>query len=447
MTIGRESIKRTILLTGPNGFLGTQIALRIVKQTQHNIIALVRGATDEAANQKLSRTWWDWPELIQALGTRVEILKGDITLSDLGLGDRYSEAVKKTTHIIHTAADMRLAGPMEELRKTNVTGTANMIRFAKEVQKDHGLTRYSHVSTAYVAGARKGEVPEDSLTDEFGFSSPYELSKYEGEKLVSQERSQLPISVFRPGMVVGDSRTGQIRNFNTLYFPLRLFFKGQMRIFPLRSSLRVNLITVDYVADAVFKLTFEPKAEGLNFHLTAPYESLPTAKELVMFARRWAKENLGVKLPKPLFIPAPTGATKGRYRTQKVIQKKRKGFLDALIILAPYFNEKRKFRRDNVDRFLGPYDLKWQKMLPNILNYAAYRGFLHRSERTVHEQILFRLKGKSMPLKYHDVYEGNIVTSTQMQVRKEIIRAAWALHSMGAKKGDRIAIVGLNSTR
>ncbi len=418
-----------------------------MKQTQYKIIALARGENDDAAFQKLSRAWWDWPELINALGKRVEVLKGDISLPDLGLGSKYYEVVKKATHIIHTAADMRLAGPIDELRKTNVTGTANIIRFAKAVQKDHGLTRYSHVSTVYVAGARKGEVSEGSLTDEYGFSSPYELSKYEGEKLVQAAKSELPISVFRPGMVVGDSKTGQIKTFNTLYFPLRLFFKGQMRIFPLRSSLRVNLIPVDYVADAVFKLTFEPKAKGLNFHLTAPYETLPTAKELVMFSRKWAKENLGVKLPKPLFIPAPTGATRGRYKTQKVVQKKRKGFLEALIILAPYFNERRKFARNNVDRFLGHYDLKWQKILPHILEYATYMGFLHRSERTVHEQILFRLKGKSMPVSYHDVYEGRIVKKTAGQMRKDILKASWALKFLGIEKGDRVALVGHNSTR
>ncbi|UCE39658.1 MAG: AMP-binding protein [Thermoplasmata archaeon] len=438
----------TILLTGANGFLGTQIALRIIKETDHKIIALVRAKNEKAAVQRLKRTWWDWPELIRAIENRIEIFKGDISETNIGLDQtKYDYLVKRTTHIIHTAADMRLGGPIDELRKVNVQGTANIIKFAKAIHMDHGLTRYSHVSTAYVAGARKGDVPEDSLTGEYGFSSPYELSKYEGEVLVQKAKSQLPISVFRPGMVVGDSKTGQIKTFNTLYFPLRLYFKGQLRILPVRSSLRVNLIPVDYVADAVVKLTFEPKAKGLNFHLTAPYKSLPTAKELVLFSRDWAKKNLGVKLKKPLFIPAPTGATKGRYRTQKVVQKHKRGFLDALIILAPYFNERRRFKRDNVNRFLGTYELKWKEVMENLLGYAAYMGFLHRSDRTVHEQILFRLSSKSMPVTYHDVFDGQIVTRTGSQLRSDIISAAWALKSIGVKPGDRVAIVGHNSTR
>jgi long-chain acyl-CoA synthetase len=445
---GHSSMGNTVLLTGANGFLGTQIALRLLKDPENNIVALVRAENDEKAAQRLKRAWWDWPELSGAIDSRVEVLKGDLTLASLGFTrQKYYELEKRLTHIIHTAADMRLGGPIEELRKINVKGVANLLRFARDCKKHNGLTRFSHVSTAYVAGARTGEVPEDSLSDEFGFSSPYELSKFEGEKLVQEAKKNLPISVFRPGMVVGDSKTGEIKNFNTLYFPLKLFFKGQMRIFPVKPSLKVNLIPVDYVADCVVKLTFDPKAEGLNFHLTAPYESLPTAKELVGFSRDWAQKNLDVKLKKPLFIPAPTGATKGRYRTQKVVQKKKKGFLDALIILAPYFNERRRFKRDNVNRLMGKYELKWKEVLGNLLEYATYMGFLHRSERTVHEQILFRLKGKSMPVTYHDVYDGKIVKKTASQMRKEVIKAAWALKSMGIKKGDRVALVGHNSTR
>jgi long-chain acyl-CoA synthetase len=248
-------------------------------------------------------------------------------------------------------------------------------------------------------------------------------------------------------MVVGDSKTGQIKTFNTVYFPLRLYFKGQMRIFPVKPSLKVNLIPVDYVAGAVVKLTFEPKARGLNFHLTAPYEALPTAKEFIGFSRTWANENLGVKLPRPIFLPMPTGATRGRYRTQKVIQPSRKGFLSALITLAPYFNERRKFQRDNVDRLLGSYDFKWREIVPPLLEFSAYLGFLHRADRTVHEQIFFRLKGRSMPVQYHDVYEGKTVSRNTAQIRKDIIAAAGALRSMGIKKGDRVALVGLNSTR
>ena len=83
-----------------------------------------------------------------------------------------------------------------------------------------------------MAGGRSGAVAEADLTGEYGFSCTYELSKYEGECLVQAAKSELPISVFRPGMIVGASDTGEIRTFNTFYFPLRLYLTGKLPVIP-----------------------------------------------------------------------------------------------------------------------------------------------------------------------------------------------------------------------
>ena len=128
--------------------------------------------------------------------------------------------------------------------------------------------------------------------------SNYERSKFEGE--VEVKKSNLPVSVFRPGMVVGDSRTGYVKTFNTVYTILRLYLNGKMRIVPVSPSLKINLVPVDYVADAVSDLTFDTNAEGQNFHLTAPRESLPSVGELVDFINTWAQDNIDLKLPKSM---------------------------------------------------------------------------------------------------------------------------------------------------
>jgi long-chain acyl-CoA synthetase len=382
------------------------------------------------------------------VGHRVQALAADISAERFALTEEeYGQLVGTLTHIIHSAADMRLDAPMEELRRPNVGGVRNILDLARAVHADHGLTRLGHVSTAYVAGSRKGKVPEEDLKGDWGFSSRYEVSKFEGEQLVKEAKKELPISVFRPGLVVGDSRTGAIKTFNTIYYPLKLYLTGRMRWFPARASLKVNMIPVDYVAEAITRLTLDERAEGLNFHLTAPWEDLPSAKELLTFVRRWAREEHRLRLPKATFIPITTGLTKGRYKAQQAITRERTGMFEALRTLAPYFSERRRFQRDNVDRLLGPYKLAWRSILPSIMAYAVDLGFLHRSDRTVHEQILFRMKGRTYPVRYYDVYKGKVHPRDSKEVRSEMLAVAEAMRKMGMGPGDRVAIVGLNSSR
>ncbi len=437
-----------VLLTGAMGFLGTQIARRLIQKADCTIIALVRAEDHEGARRRLSRAWWDWRELSDAIGTRVLVDRGDVTAPRLGLDPpTYDALVHTVTHIVHSAADLRVNAPIQELRRTNVQGTANLLEFARAVQRDHGLARFSHVSTAYVCGARRGDVPEEALSDEFGFSCAYELSKYEGERLVQAAKAELPISVLRPGMIVGDSRTGEIKTFNTFYFPLKLYLTGVTHILPANPNLRVNIVPIDYVADAVVRLTFDAPAEGLNFHLTAPYEALPTARELAEFVREWAKERLHLNLPKPLLIPLPEFATRGRYNPLRPSRHDPGGMLGSLLTLAPYFNERVRFQRGNVDWLLGPYEVKWREIMSPILDYAIYSDFMHRSERTVHEQILYRLGSTRRGVTYHDIIEGQVITHSAAEVRRDMLAAVSALRALGIQRGDRVALVGLNSTR
>jgi long-chain acyl-CoA synthetase len=434
-----------VLLTGATGFLGAQVARRLLTCTDFAVHALVRTQDPAQAAFRLSRTWWDWPELAQAIGSRVQVLAGDVAQPRLGLDhDTYAGLVRGLTHIIHTAADLRVNAPIAELRQTNLHGAEHVLDLAQAAQADHGLARFSHVSTAYVAGGRGGPVPEDALTDQYGFSCAYELSKYEGERRVQAARDHLPISVFRPGMIVGDSRTGEIKTFNTFYFPLRLYLSGRLPLVPGSRTQPVNLVPVDYVADAIVQLTLEPAAEGLNFHLTAPHSALPRAAELVEFVRHWAREQLGLKLPRPVFVPLPL--PRGRYDPERP-SRGEEGLLAALLTLLPYFNEHLKFQRDNVDRLLGPYTLDWREFLPRLLAYAVEAGFMHRSERTVHEQVLYRLASRNRSITYHDIRGERIVTRSGQAVRQDILLAMAALRHLGVGPGDRVALAGTNSTR
>ncbi len=437
---------KTVLLTGANGFIATHIARNLLADEDVVVLALVRANGEASVKAKLAREWWDYPELINSLGTRVRAIQGDVCQPNFGLKpEEYKKMVEETTHIIHTAADWRLL-PLDELRKTNVGGTANVLAFAKEANKHHRLERFSHISTAYVAGGATGTIPEDQLTDEYGFFTDYERSKYEGEQLVQAAKKELSISVFRPSMVVGDSKTGAIKTFNTFYFPLRLYLTGRMRLMPVSRSLRINVVPVDYVAKAVAKLTFEPHAEGKIFHVVAPYESLPKLGELMEYVQKWAKTQLSCKLPNPICLPMSASSMKTALKLRRALTGNRR-VSDALISLSPYFSEKRTFDRSNLDNLLGPYDFKWQDIMPKLLDYAVYNSFFHRSDRTVHEQVLFRLESKSHPVTYYDIVEGKMVKKIAQEMHQDILAATSALKSYGIAAGDRVALTGLNSNR
>ncbi|HEX3014600.1 MAG TPA: SDR family oxidoreductase, partial [Methanobacterium sp.] len=439
-------MNKVVLLTGANGFLGTQVALRLLRSYNYKIIALVRGKDKQHAVNRLYRAWWGFSELLDEIGNRIHVLNGDITKTELGIEKQeYNNLIQIVTHVIHTAADWKLKSSLEELQKINVQGTENMLKLAQLVHEDHGLERFSHVSTAYVAGGKTGVVPEDSLTSEYGFLSNYEKTKFKSE--VHVRESEFDVSIFRPSMIVGESSTGYIKTFNTVYVPLRLYLSGKLKIIPVSRSMKINLVPVDYVADAVVKLTFDQRAVNKTFHLTAPAESLPTLEELMEFVKEWSNDNIGVKLSNPIYMPLSISVLQKFASYGHLFGKGTAKLLETVNTLSPYFNENREYMRDNAEELMGHYRYKWQDFLPKLLEFAAYYGFLHRSDRTVHEQVLFRLQRSSRPVKYYDIVKGEIKESSSDDIYQKIISTSKALQIMGINKGDRIAVTGYNSTK
>ena len=433
---------RVILLTGGAGFIGTEVARRLLTDRDVELLCLVMTIGNADPGRVLARDWWDAPELTTEIGSRVFALGGDVRSPRLGLSaDGFDELVRRVDAIVHAAADLRLDGPVEELRATNVGGVRHVLDLAREIERDHGLERFVHVSTAYVAGGRSGTIEEGPASERAGFRNAYERTKYEGESLVRDAMPELPIAIARPGMVVGDSRTGAIKTFNTFYVPLRLYLTGRARILPTRPDLRVNIVPVDHVAAAIARMVTDPAAPGRTFHLTAPTETLPTAGELLDVVRRWAREELGVRLPRPVFVP-PLASMLAR--TQEMPGRAAVAKLRALL---PYFEEDRTFRRDNTDQLLGPYDLRWRDYVPRLLAYAARYGFLHRTERTVQEQLLHRLAAGDRRIRYHDVVGSRHRTRRPAELRRDVLAAAASLRRRGVVAGDRVAVVGPNGTR
>jgi long-chain acyl-CoA synthetase len=251
--------ERPILLTGATGFVGMAVLSRLLA-AGHEVHCLVRAGDDAKADSRLRSVL----ARVQAPSTgRAVAIAGDLTARRLGLGDRHDQVAARVGTVIHSAASVAFDLPLEEARAINVEGTRRVLDFAGAVP---GLQRVTYVSTAYVAGDRRGTAYEDDR-ETGAFRNSYERSKHEAEALVRS--STLPWTIARPSIVVGESTTGWTASFNVLYGPLRAFDAGAYPVLPARRRSPVDVVPVDYVADAVAALAQHPEAAGGTFHLTA----------------------------------------------------------------------------------------------------------------------------------------------------------------------------------
>lgn len=444
-----EASANMVLVTGATGFLGTRIVEELLEQTDCLVIALVRGRDGRTPLERLTSLWWGRDQLINALGTRVRVLEGDVERPLLGLGeDDFAKLSAEVSHIVHAAAEVGINQTEERFRSANVEGTRNVLKFARAAHAASAgrFGRIVHVSTAYVAGTFEGIVAEEPL-EPASFNSLYEATKHEAERLVMAE-DDLSYAIVRPGQIVGDSKTGFISTFNTLYYPLKLYLKGNLRFMPISAGMKVNMVPVDYVARLSVAALDAPQAHRAVLHAVVEQDQQPTVGELLAAVRTWARENLHVDLPKPVFMPLPLAAWAGRKRNLGNVHKpKRKGFAQNMLALAPYFTENRTFETAKARSVLSQEPPAWSDYLSILLEYAVRAGFLNHTGRTVFEQMLVRMESRTASLDFFDVTPRGTVRRTSQEIAADIRRAASSLKSLGVGAGDRVALIGVNSTR
>lgn len=423
--------------------MGTEVAAALLGTSDETIYTLVRAADEEVAVHRLKTVWYDMPELYREIGERIKPLAGDFLQENLALSeDQIQELRGKISQIFHIGAETGIQKSREELMAVNRDGTSNVIDFAHKVNQDGSLERLLFVSTAYTAGRRSGRILEnDPLPHDY--ATYYEESKAMAERLVME--SGLPYTIARPGMIVGNSKTGRIRNFNTIYYVLKLMLQGKLPVIPVSARQKLNLVPVDYVADAIVKLAGHPRAINACFHLTPPEESKPEAGKLAGLVLDWARDKLQLKLAQPLFLPLPMLEKMG-FKHNRRTEEKKKNLLSNLTALLVYFYDDHIFDRSGIDRLLGPYQPDWRDYLEPLLEFACRRNFLHQSDRSVFEQVLFRLKSRTAPITYYDVGKKGIRETTAGKMTQKIQQIRLGLQHLGVKKGDRVALTGINCT-
>ncbi|MHC3821049.1 SDR family oxidoreductase (plasmid) [Streptomyces sp. NBC_00341] len=242
-----------VLVTGASGLVGAEVCARLA-ETGHRVTALVHRATEVVRN--------DGSALADGA---VEQLPGDVTRPRLGLSrDAYRAlAAGGLDRIVHCAAVTDFGRPDELYQAVNVEGTAHVIELARA-----SGAALVHVSTAYVCGERDGVVRECELDEGQRLANSYEASKLKAETLVHKARTDgVRAAVVRPSIVVGDERTGAVRDRKNIYVVLKLATEGKVRSVPGQYEARLDLVPVDHVADVVTRVTerFE-EAEGRTFH-------------------------------------------------------------------------------------------------------------------------------------------------------------------------------------
>ena len=256
-----------IFLTGVTGAIGGELLRSILESQADSVVyALFRAnSKDEFVSGRTEIQSMVRPEDV----SRVIPIAGNVELQDCGLGRSYSEIAEEVSEIYHVAACTNFSQTREQAQVTNVLGTENVIDFALAIQNSGNFTRFHHISTAYVSGTRTGFLREDELEEGQEFFNFYEWSKFEAERAVRRVSMDLPITVYRPGIIIGDSRTGFTSRFQGVYQMMKWIHYGLVDWLPCDPNFRIDLLPVDFVCRTIVQLAALDKSVNKTFHLTA----------------------------------------------------------------------------------------------------------------------------------------------------------------------------------
>lgn len=287
-----------IFLTGSTGYIGGYIAAGLLAGHRDPLSLLVRAKNQREAEQRLWQSLqlhFGFPVFSEHLATRIRIFRGDLTAERFGLSDDdYRDLVDSTDSIIHCAASLNRKSEKQCLN-VNLRGTLEVIQLARRVQNIRGLRRYSHVSTVAVAGKRQDAIVTEDASIDWTLSDydPYARTKKFCEHMVRQLLPDVPRTIFRPSIVLGDSRRAETSQFDMV----RAFvFLAGLPVLPLRPDDRVDIVPVDYVARAVVALHQKDQPLFDTYHLASGAAS-QTFRELtdaLAEAAGWRK---------PLYLP------------------------------------------------------------------------------------------------------------------------------------------------
>jgi thioester reductase-like protein len=346
-------VKPAVFLTGATGFLGMEVLARLLEKGDREVIALVRAADDVAAQERLesvmAKLWRD-PSPYRS---RARAIAGDVTQPNLGMDpSSRAAAAEQAGAVMHCAASISFDLPLEEARGINVEGTREIIGFAREAKNTGRLDRFIHVSTAYVAGITTGTFRERQLDAGQEFRNTYEQTKWEAEHVVNDASDLNPV-IARPSIVMGESTSGWTPAFNVLYWPIRAFSRGLFETVPARPEALVDVVPVDYVADALVHLLEDSSSSGV-INLVSGREACTVDDMIGMTSAAFGKER-------PPVVPPGSAGTGSAHAD------------DQAAVYFPYFDMDMVFDDSRARALLGPAGIRCPHLsdyFPRLIEYA-----------------------------------------------------------------------------
>ena len=290
-------------VTGATGFIGKRLVKKLLARKGSVVHFLMR----EASRDKL-------PALLEYWGvakTRAIPVFGDLRAPKLGVSkDDTKKLAKSVDHFFHLAAIYDMAASADDQAAVNIDGTRNAVDFANAI----GAGCLHHVSSIAAAGMFEGIFREDMFDEAEGLDHPYFATKHASEKIVRAE-TRGAWRVYRPGMVVGDSRTGEMDKIDGPYYFFKLIQRIRSLLPPWMPTIgieggRINIVPVDFVVDAMDHIAHKPSLDGQCFHLTDP-DPLRVGEVLNVFCRAAHAPTMSIRINAALLGFIPKSVKKG----------------------------------------------------------------------------------------------------------------------------------------
>jgi thioester reductase-like protein len=286
----------TIFLTGFPGFLGSALAARLLKRypADVSITCLIQPKFREMAEARAS-------DLTQEHArSRIRLVEGDITLPDLGLAEQAAAIQQDCLEVYHLAAVYDLGVERLLAVRVNVQGTQHMLAFARQCP---ALNRFQYVSTCYVSGRYAGEFGANDLVKGQVFNNYYEETKYLAEVEVQRQMNRgLPVTIYRPAIVLGDSQTGETQKYDGPYYIFQWILRqpemaALVPVVGRPSQYEVNVVPRDFVTDAIDYLSGQEKSLGQVYQLCDP-DPLTVDQMLTVIGQVTGRRLVRLPLPK-----------------------------------------------------------------------------------------------------------------------------------------------------